>query len=118
MLHEGPQRNSATRLFRGDPVLRWTLKRVARAAKVKSVAVLCWEDQLDQVGAEAGTAFVMAKGPRTPLHEVDAITAARRWSDGWRGGLLGTCDFDLGFYGPWFRELARKVESDTVLLVD
>jgi radical SAM protein with 4Fe4S-binding SPASM domain len=118
MLHEGPQRNSATRLFRGDPVLRWTLKRVARASRVRSAAVLCWEDQLDQVAAEAGTAYVMAKGPRKQLHEVDAITAARRWSDGWRGGLLGTCDFDLGFYAPWFRELAAKVESDAVLLID
>lgn len=118
MLHEGPQRNSATRLFRGDPVIRWTLKRVARAARVRSAAVLCWEDQLDQVAAEAGNAYVMAKGPRTALREVDAITAARRWSDGWRGGLLSTCDFDLGFYGPWFRELAAKIESDAVLLID
>ncbi len=52
------------------------------------------------------------------LPEVDAISAARRWSDGWRGGLLGTCDFDLGFYGPWFTELAKKVGSDAVLLID
>jgi hypothetical protein len=118
MLHEGPERNSATRLFRGDPVLRWTLRRLARAKRVPNVAVLCWEDQLDQVAAESGTAFVMAKGPRSQLHEVEAIAAARRWSDGWRGGLLSTCDFDLGFYGPWFRELAQKVESDAVLLVD
>ena len=118
MLHEAPDRNSATRLFRGDPVLRWTLKRLARAKRVASTAVLCWEDQLEHVASEAGKAFVLAKGPRMPLPEVDAVTAARRWSDGWRGGLLGTCDFDLGFYGPWFAELAAKVGSDAILLVD
>src|SRR5665213_562628 len=118
MMHESPAANSATRLFRGEPVLRWTLRRIARAAQVKSVAVLCWEDQLDAVASEAGTAFVMAKGPRSPLPELDAITAARRWSDGWRGGLLSSCDFDLGFHGPWFSELSKNVGSDGVLLVD
>ena len=118
MLHEGPERNSATRLFRGEPVLRWTLRRLARAKLVPAVAVLCWEDQLDQVGAETGRAYVLAKGPRVALREVDAISAARRWSDGWRGGLLSTCDFDLGFYGPWFAEVAKKIDSDAVLLVD
>jgi len=118
MLHEGAQRNSATRLFRGEPVLHWTLRRLARAQRVQNVAVLCWEDQLDRVAPEAGKAYVLAKGPRKPLQEVDAITAARRRSDGWRGGLLGTCDFDLGFYGPWFRELAKNVDSDAVLLID
>ncbi|MDB5299829.1 MAG: hypothetical protein JWO87_1492 [Phycisphaerales bacterium] len=120
MLHEGHERNSATRQFRGEPVLRWTLKRLARAKRVRSVAVLCWEDQLDEVAplADAAQAFVLAKGPRTGLPEVDSVAAARRWSDGWRGGLLSTCDFDLGFYGPWFSELATRVESDAVLLVD
>jgi hypothetical protein len=29
MLHEQPTRNSATRLFRGEPVLTWTLRRLA-----------------------------------------------------------------------------------------
>jgi MoaA/NifB/PqqE/SkfB family radical SAM enzyme len=118
MLHEDATRNSATRLFRGEPVLRWTLKRLAGAKRVESTAVICWEDQLDAVAREAGSAFVLAKGPRKALPELDAVTAARRWSDGWRGGLLGTCDFDLGFYAPWFNELAVKVESDAVLLID
>lgn len=118
MLHEGPARHSAARLFRGEPVLRWTLKRLARATRIASVAVLCWEDQLEAVAAEAGGAFVLAKGPRMALPEVEAITAARRWSDGWRGGLLSTCDFDLGFYAPWFNELAVKIGSDAVVLVD
>lgn len=118
MLHESREQNSATRLFRGEPVLRWTLRRLAQAKQVRSVALLCWEDQLELVGAEAGQAFVLAKGPRTALAEVEAISAARRWADGWRGGLLSTCDFDLGFYGPWFAELAKKIDSDAVVLVD
>lgn len=118
LLHESPLRNSATRFFREEPVLRWTLRRLARAKKISSVAIVCWEDQLDAVAAEAGSAFVLAKGPRRPLPEVDTVAAARRWSDGWRGGLLGTCDFDLGFYGPWFDELGRKVGSEAVVSID
>lgn len=118
LLHEAPAANSATRLFRAEPVLRWTLRRLARAKSIASVGIICWEDQLDHVAPEAGTAYVLAKGPRQPIPELDCITAARRWSDGWRGGLLATCDFDLGFHGGWFHELARNVGSDGVLLVD
>jgi hypothetical protein len=124
MLHEppagGPRDNSATRCFRADPVLHWTLKRTARAARVGSMAVLCWEDQLPAVLPVAGEdrAYILSKGPRTALPEVDAVTAARRWAEGWRGGLLSTCPFDLGFYGPWHREVAERVGSDAVLLID
>ena len=118
LLHEGHEANSATRLFRGDPVIRWTLKRLARAKLIQSVAIICWEDQLRQIADHAPGAFVLAKGPRKPLVEMDAVTAARRWSDGWRGGLLNTCDFDLGFHSPWYAELAKNVGSDAVVLVD
>ncbi|HEX4794095.1 MAG TPA: SPASM domain-containing protein [Humisphaera sp.] len=120
MLHEGAGPNSATRLFRAEPVLRWTLKRLARAQRLDSTAILCWEDQMDHVAriAAEAEAFVLAKGPRVHLPEVESISAARRWSDGWRGGLLSTCDFDLGFYGPWFGELAAKVNAEAVVLVD
>ena len=41
--------------------------------------------------------LVLSKGPRAYLPHLEAVVAARRWADGWRGGLLGTCDFDLGF---------------------
>ncbi|HEV2293849.1 MAG TPA: SPASM domain-containing protein [Tepidisphaeraceae bacterium] len=120
MIHESPQRNSATRLFRGEPVLAWTLRRIARAQKISSIAILCWEDQLPAIEPIAGEhgADVLAKGPRVAIAGIDAITAARRWADGWRGGLLATCDFDLGFYAPWHRELAERVEADAILLVD
>ncbi len=120
MIHESPLRNSATRLFRGEPVLAWTLRRLSRARKISSIAILCWEDQLPAIEPIAGEhgADVLAKGPRVSIAGIDAITAARRWADGWRGGLLATCDFDLGFHAPWHRELAERVEADAVLLVD
>jgi hypothetical protein len=124
MLHEPPadgrRDNSATRLFRGEPVLHWTLKRTARAARVGSMAVLCWEDQLPAVLPVAGEdrAYILSKGPRVAVPEVEAITAARHRADGWRGGLLSTCHFDLGFHGPWHREVAERVGCDAVLLVD
>ena len=120
MLHEGTCPNSATRLFRSEPVLRWTLKRLARATAVESIALLCWEDQMPEVAriAAEAEAFVLAKGPRLALPEVEAVAAARRWSDGWRGGLLSSCDYDLGFYAPWFSELADQLKSEAVVLVD
>lgn len=120
MLHESAASSSATRLFRGEPVLRWTLKRLARSKRLSSLALLCWEDQLQAAGpaaAEAG-AYVLAKGPRIALPQVQSIAAARRWSDGWRGGLLSTCDFDLGFYAPWAAELLERVEAQSALLID
>jgi radical SAM protein with 4Fe4S-binding SPASM domain len=120
MLHEPPDRCSATRLFRGEPVLRWTIDRLTRSSHLGSIAVLCWEDQLAAVTpvAEEERAYVLAKGPRVALPEVESVAAARRWADGWRGGLLATCHFDLGFYAPWHHELAQHLESDGVLLID
>jgi MoaA/NifB/PqqE/SkfB family radical SAM enzyme len=126
MLHEPPvdapqgPRCSATRLFRTEPVLRWTLDRLTRSARLGSIGILCWEDQLPAVTplAEQAGAVVLAKGPRSNLPEVEAIAAAQRWSDGWRGGLLSTCHFDQGFYAPWHQELARRAQSDAVVLVD
>jgi radical SAM protein with 4Fe4S-binding SPASM domain len=124
MLHEAPDEhpalNSATRLFRANPVLHWTLERMSRASRIGSGAILCWEDQLPGVVpvAEEHRVYVLAKGPRVPLPEVAAVAAARHWADGWRGGLLSTCHFDLGFYGPWHREIAQRLGSDAVLLID
>src|SRR5438034_798115 len=45
MLHEEAAVNSATRAFRDRPVLAWTLQRLARARRVESVTILCWQDQ-------------------------------------------------------------------------
>ena len=120
MLHERSNRNSATRCFREEPVLAWTLERLSRARHVGSMAVLCWEDQLEHVTplAEEHGAYVLSKDPRVIVPALEGITAARNWSDGWRGGLLATCDFDLGFHAPWVKEIATELSSDGVVLVD
>jgi radical SAM protein with 4Fe4S-binding SPASM domain len=112
--------NSATRTFRSEPVLSWTMKRLTRSQRIGNIAVLCWEDQLPPVEeiAEEHHAYVLAKGPRQNLVQAEAISAARRWTDGWRGGLLSTCDFDLGFHGEWVRELAERMEADAIVIVD
>jgi hypothetical protein len=120
MLHQPAGEQSATRLFRGKPALWWTLRRLGRASSVGHTAVLCWEDQLASVrpiAAEAG-AFVLAKGPRCAIASMDAITAALRWADGWRGGLLGACHCDLGFVPSYHNEICRHFGADAVLLVD
>ena len=41
---------SAERLFRMEPVLAWTLRRLARSRSMARTAVLCWEDQQPAVG--------------------------------------------------------------------
>jgi hypothetical protein len=126
MLHEPPldapqgQLCSAARLFRREPVLHWTLDRLTRSKLLGSIAILCWEDQLAAVNplAEQAGAVILAKGPRKTLPEVEAIAAAQRWAEGWRGGLLSTCHFDQGFYAPWHHELAERSESDAIILID
>jgi hypothetical protein len=120
MLHEPAESNSATRTFLGIPVLQATLGRLTVAARVGSAVVLCWDDQADAVGpiAERAGARLISKGPRIALSYLEAITAARRWTDGWRGGLLGTCGFDLGFHGPFVLEAAKDLGADGVLLID
>jgi hypothetical protein len=120
MLHERTSRNSATRCFREEPVLAWTLERISRARHIGSMAVLCWEDQLEHVTplAEEHGAYVLSKDPRVIVPAVEGVTAARNWSDGWRGGLLATCDFDLGFHAAWVKEIATELSSDGVVLVD
>lgn len=121
MLHEPAGRpGSATRRFRGEAPLAWTLFRLGQCAGVSKSVVLCWEDQAEAVApiaAEQGIEYV-ARAARTCLAHLDSVSAARRWADGWRGGLLWTCEFDRGFYGPWVAEIAEKTNADAVLLVD
>jgi hypothetical protein len=120
MLHEPIERHSGDRCFRGRSILQWTLERLQKSKSLSATAVLCWEDQIPRLVslADQAGAYVLAKGPRLRLPEVESIAAACRWSDGWRGGLLGACAFDRGFYAPWALELAEKVEADAVVLVD
>jgi radical SAM protein with 4Fe4S-binding SPASM domain len=120
MLHEPADRNSATRLFRGRPVLRWTLDRLQRSQRVTSTAILCWDDQLEAVVpvAEELRTDVLSKTPRVAVPEIESVAASRRWADGWRGGLLGTCEFDRGFHAGWTDEIATKLGSDVIVLAD
>ncbi|HYO08528.1 MAG TPA: hypothetical protein VER17_06110 [Tepidisphaeraceae bacterium] len=120
MIHESDQRNSATRLFRGEPVLAWTLRRLERSARLAHMVVICWEDQLADVEPVAAGhgANVLVKGPRAPLPSVEAVAAVRRWSDGWRGDLRGACDFDLGFHSPWVKEAVENLDADAAILID
>lgn len=123
MLHEAPavDLNSATRAFRGQPVLAWTASRLTRAARLASIVVICWEDQLDAVepiAAEQGL-DVLNRGQRVSHAQLDAVSAARRWADGWRGGLLETCDFDAGFHAPSLLQILERHEGcDALVLVD
>lgn len=116
MLHEPAAKNSATRLFRGEPVLMWTLRRLGGSARRLPAVVLCWDDQSAATQAAGEDAQVLSQGSRTALPQFDAITAARQWADGWRGGPLSTCHFDLGFHGP--AVLAAAGGADAVVLVD
>lgn len=119
LLHE-PSHWSATRLFHGQPVLRQTLARLSRCQSLSSVVILCWDDQAAAArGAAVDTAAaVNSRGPRTPLPGVEAVSAARRWADGWRGGLLGACAFDAGFFGPWVRDAVERAGGDAAVLID
>jgi hypothetical protein len=121
LLHQPTgERNSAARIFRGEPVLAWTLRRLAQSKGITHCAILCWEDQLFAVQpiATVHKAFILSKAPRMANPMLDAITVACKWSDGWRGGLMGTCSFDRGFHAVWFNDICQKLQSDAVVLAD
>ena len=122
MLHEAPSdgANSATRLFREQPVLAWTASRLTRAKRIAAVVIVCWEDQLDAVepvACEQGL-DVLNRGPRIAQAQLDSLAAARRWADGWRGGLLQTCDCDAGFHAASLLEIFERHACDAVVLAD
>lgn len=110
LLHESPDQNSATRHFRGRPVLTRTLARLAdfagRASAIDERSTLpmvisCWDDQLQAARAAAGgMARLFSIGPRRSIQSLDTLTAATRWLDGWRHGPLLTTVFDRGFHAP------------------
>ncbi|MGA3066696.1 MAG: hypothetical protein ABSF29_07595, partial [Tepidisphaeraceae bacterium] len=122
MLHEPPGdgRNSAQRQFRGQPVLAWTLSRISRCANLGATAILCWQDQrpmVESIATDFG-AQCFSPSARIALPKLDSITISRRWSDGWRGGLLAACDFDRGFHAPWIRDLLSELGGQAACLID
>src|SRR3954469_21427937 len=122
LLHEPPApRNSATREFRHQPVLAWTLQRLTKSRHVDAITLICWDDQRQAISEIAADfdAQVLVKTPRTPIPTLDRISAAQRWSDGWRGGLQATCCFDQGFHAPFIQEaLVPLSTQDYILLID
>jgi hypothetical protein len=137
MLHEPRGADSAARRFRDEPVLKWTLGRLARVSGLNEVKILCWEDQAEAVQraireegektptpapplgtGRGGRVDCVVGGRREAVAEIETVGAARRWADGWRGGLLGTCEFDRGFHGAWMLGIARQSGADAVLLID
>lgn len=96
MLHEPATHHSAARTFRGRPVIEWTLRRLGRCRRVDRAVAICWADQADAVAAIGAEAIVI--GARRQIAATEATAAARRWADGWRGGLSSCCEFDLGFH--------------------
>jgi hypothetical protein len=120
MIHERADRNSATRRFRGEPVLQWTLARLRQVESLSGICLMCWDDQVEAATPPAVQleAELLVKTPRVSMPSIESIAAARRWSDGWRGGLLQTCDFDLGFHARWLLEVLERFNVDALLVVD
>lgn len=120
MLHEPASGHSACRTFRDKPVLHWTLSRLKQAASIDTIHVACWADQADAVIAtcESHDAKPMVIGQRDNRPLLQSLTAARAWADGWRGGLLGSCEFDRGFDAAVARTLAAESDADALVLID
>jgi len=120
LLHEPAELNCISRRFREKPVLEWTLRRVRRCAGIAAIGILCWDDQFAQAQAIARDtrAELITEGPRRRIPAIDAISAARRWADGWRGGPLGSSAFDPGFSAPAVRRVMEQLQAESVLLID
>ncbi len=112
LLHQEPMPASAQRLFRSRPVLDWTVGRLKQA--VEKVVILCWADQVSALASQENVLAI----ERAVVPSVDAISAARRWADGWRGGLLSSTCFDVGFHGPSVLAAMNEMGADKALLVD
>ena len=122
LLHEPAIENSATRHFQQSPVLFWTLNRIGKCTSLKAIAIFCWDDQFQNVQHAVRNAgeniSVITKGTRHPIACMDVVTIARKWTDGWRGGLFQACDFDRGFYGKWVMEIVNHLSIDAAVLID
>ncbi|MGD0769599.1 MAG: radical SAM/SPASM domain-containing protein [Tepidisphaeraceae bacterium] len=121
MLHEPAGRpDSATRRFRGEAPLGWALYRLGRSRRIAESVIICWQDQSEAVGpiVEEMKARRLAPWERRALAHLDGVSAARRWAEGWRGGLLETCEFDRGFHGARTKEILAESQADAVMLID
>ena len=109
---------ASARTFEGRPVLARTIDRIAHAGITHSVIVLAWSSDAADIQAVVGErATVRDIGPRRPSPWLSAVSAALRWADGWRGGLLGTTEFDRGFDASAIQQVLTEMQADSVLLV-
>ncbi len=116
MLHENGD-GSATRLFRDEPILRHTTRRLD--GTVAATAVLCWEEQADSARAAVGNfAEIVPVGPRQDDAAVRLVATAQAWHEGWRGGPLMTCSPDRGWHAAAAEAVADATNADAVLAVD
>lgn len=103
------------RTFRGEPVLAWTLRRLARVEGLPQSTILAWDDQLSSL--QHVDAAIQSCGPRRNVGRLESIAAAQRWSDGWRGGLLQSAPFDVGFAAKPAQQALIEAAADGCLIV-
>lgn len=116
LLAEPPLPGPVNRTFRGESVIAWTLRRLARVDEISQCVLLAWDDQIAALQYIA--AGVHACGPRRCVARIEAIAAAQRWCDGWRGGLLQSTPFDIGFSAEPARQAVMEAEADACVLID
>jgi len=104
------------RTFRGESVLAWTLRRLARVEALPQPTILAWDDQLSAL--QHIDATIQSCGPRRNVGRLESIAAAQRWSDGWRGGLLQSAAFDVGFAAKPAQQALIESTADACLLID
>ncbi len=113
LLHEPV--GAGSRAFRGEPVLAWTLRRLKQSSVAQTV-LLAWDDQLPTLTFADASAH--ACGPRRLIPSLQSTTAALKWADGWRGGLLGAAWFDRGYVARFVADAIVAAEADAIVLVD
>ncbi len=121
MLHEPADAayNSAGRCIDDQPVLNSTVGRLSDCAELSGIAVLCWDDQAETARLAAdGLAEIVPVGPRVTVADLNAVTAAQRWADGWRGGLLSTCPADRGWHAGAVDALLEATGAGAALAVE
>ena len=95
-------------------VLDATLARI-KAAGV-AVRVVAWDDQLPALADVLP--LVRSQGVRRAMIGIDETAAALRWSDGWRGALLGKTTFDRGFGAEAIVSVLDEEKADAAILID
>lgn len=119
LLAEDAARNPSSRPFRGESVLTATVSRVREVLDAESIVIIAWDDQIAAARSAIGeNAGIRSVGPRRVIPSLAISTAAARWMDGWRGGLMGTTTFDRGFDAASILAELESRECDAAILID